>query len=812
MLALAAALASAPSAALAAWPNNPGVNQPVCTAANLQTAARIVPDGAGGAIIAWQDERGGSSYDIYAQHVTASGAVDPTWPANGLAVCTAADFQAGVQVVSDGAGGAIATWGDRRSGSYYDIYAQHVLPSGVVDPAWPVNGRQVCGAALDQTSPVIVSDGAGGAVIAWQDYRNGFNWDIYAQHVLASGAVDPAWPLDGQALCTASQSQQSPQIVSDGAGGAIVTWQDLRTGTTDIYAQRVMATGVVSPTWPANGQVICGALSYQYGPMIASDGAGGAIIAWEDYRSGTNYDIYAQHVLASGTVDAGWPVDGRVLCAAANGQYGPVIASDGGGGAIVAWYDQRSGSAYHIYAQHVLASGVPDPAWPLDGSAVCLAPSNQYAPVILSDGAGGALVTWEDYRSLVGYDVYAQHMLANGTADPSWPTDGRAISTATGDQSIPAIAPDGAGGALIVWSDGRADVDDIYAQRVARFGYLGTPEAEIVAARDVPNDQGGRVKLSWNASWLDLAQDPNLSGYDVLRSVPPAAAAARRAAGAPVRMLAEGLAGAHAGDLLVQAAGASTYYWEYVTNVQALHYVSGYSNLVPTAADSTAASNPLTAFMVVARNTTGSMFWPSQPALGYSVDNLAPVAPAPFTGNRASGVTFLHWDRNTEADLAGYRLYRGASAGFVPGPGDLVAALADTGYADAAPPSYYKLTAIDIHGNESPVALLSPASLSGVGPGVPPARAFLELAGENPVRGAAALRFGLVRAGRVTLALYDAGGRRVRTLVEGDRPAGTYAATWDGRDDAGGATPPGLYFARFDAPGFGAMQRIARLE
>jgi len=65
---------------------------------------------------------------------------------------------------------------------------------------------------------MIASDGAGGAIITWSDLRSGTDSDIYAQHVLASGLVDPGWPVDGRAICTAAGDQSSPAIVSDGAG------------------------------------------------------------------------------------------------------------------------------------------------------------------------------------------------------------------------------------------------------------------------------------------------------------------------------------------------------------------------------------------------------------------------------------------------------------------------------------------------------------------------------------------------------------------------------------------------------------------
>ncbi|MBI5709007.1 MAG: hypothetical protein HZC42_01710, partial [Candidatus Eisenbacteria bacterium] len=129
------ALALVPRFAFAAWPNSPYTNLPLCTAANNQQYPTIVADGAGGAIVTWHDYRSGTSYDIYAQHVLASGAVDPAWPANGRALCTAANNQYYPTIVADGAGGAIVTWYDLRSGTNWDIYAQHVLASGAVDPA-----------------------------------------------------------------------------------------------------------------------------------------------------------------------------------------------------------------------------------------------------------------------------------------------------------------------------------------------------------------------------------------------------------------------------------------------------------------------------------------------------------------------------------------------------------------------------------------------------------------------------------------------------------------------------------------------------
>jgi hypothetical protein len=245
--------------------------------------------------------------DIYAQRVLASGAVDPAWPADGRALCSASGSQITARIVSDGAGGAIVAWDDYRAGPD-DIYAQRVLASGVVDPAWPADGRALTSEASYQYNPAMASDGVGGAIVAWEDYRGGGS-DIYAQRVLASGATDPAWPTNGRALCTATNSQVRPRIVGDGTSGAFVTWEDFRLGGYDVYAQRVLADGAVDAAWPANGAAVCSAVGNQFGPEIAADGEGGGIIAWWDSRSSPSY-IYAQRLTRSGPIEVLWTPDG----------------------------------------------------------------------------------------------------------------------------------------------------------------------------------------------------------------------------------------------------------------------------------------------------------------------------------------------------------------------------------------------------------------------------------------------------------------------------------------------------------------------
>jgi len=78
----------------------------------------------------------------------------------------------------------------------------------------------------------------------------------------------------------------------------------------------------------------------------------------------------------------------------------------------------------------------------------------------------------------------------------------------------------------------------------------------------------------------------------------------------------------------------------------------------------------------------------------------------------------------------------------------------------------------------------------------------------NPFNPVTTVSFALAADGPVRLEIVDLRGRRVRTLIDGWRPAGTVTATWDGRDRAGRSVAAGRYLARLVA---GGVARTATL-
>ena len=464
---------------VALWNAENPENRVVSTGTHEHVVPQIVSDGGDGALVVWQDNHAGgkTGNDIYAQKINSLG--ESLWDAVGLTVSSAVDNQGRPQMVADGAGGALVVWEDARTGTSVDVYAQRINAAG--DLLWDVKGVAVAVSPNDQTHPRLIADGAGGAVVIWQDFRTGAP-HIYAQRL--SGEGKALWAAGGVAVATSANGQSAARVVADGMGGVVVAWQDFRNGKhNDVYAQRVDGDG--KAIWAENGVVLSAAVSDQVNPALRGDGAGGAVVAWEDLRNGTSY-IYAQRVNGEGKIQ--WAQDGVAVAApaptqvadvaamkghpvkvamaeATDGQTAPQMVSDALGGTIVVWQDARGGHG-DIYAQRMSNEGKAQ--WTAGGVGVSHASGMQSAPSVVADGVGGAIVSWDDHRNGSQSDVYGQRV--NNAGRIQWTYGGTAVSTAGADQSAARMLADGAGGAIFVWQDARNGTPNIYAQKVSGGG------------------------------------------------------------------------------------------------------------------------------------------------------------------------------------------------------------------------------------------------------------------------------------------------------------------------------------------------------
>ena len=82
----------------------------------------------------------------------------------------------------------------------------------------------------------------------------------------------------------------------------------------------------------------------------------------------------------------------------------------------------------------------------------------------------------------------------------------------------------------------------------------------------------------------------------------------------------------------------------------------------------------------------------------------------------------------------------------------------------------------------------------------------------NPFNPSTTIAFSIAKASNVELAVYDVGGRRVRTLIDGPKAADHYRVEWDGLNDAGTRVASGIYFCRLRSDSFGATKKMILIK
>ncbi|MFQ6615675.1 MAG: carboxypeptidase regulatory-like domain-containing protein [Fidelibacterota bacterium] len=249
--------------------------------------------------------------------------------------------------------------------------------------------------------------------------------------------------------------------------------------------------------------------------------------------------------------------------------------------------------------------------------------------------------------------------------------------------------------------------------------------------------------------------------------------------------------------------------WDFIDTVPFHGLEEPYAYVAPTLVDSNVVTGPTGNFYSVFRVTAHTFdpwtFFDSEPMSGYSVDNLAPSVPGGLTVASVDDGNRLTWLPGREEDLDYYTVYRGLTLGFE--PGEPYAFTVDTVFLDTdVEPSqtyYYTVTATDFNGNESEYAPQQTVGIRDQEGIQIPNRFELAQNYPNPFNPSTAIRYGLPMRSDVTLIVYDALGRKVRTLVSRSQNAGYYRVKWDGKDDSGNPVASGIYVSRITARSLG---------
>jgi len=426
---------------------------PLAIGSGNQDLPLVLSDGESGAIVIWEDDNPGYE-KLYAQRLDRYG--NKLWFQPGIAVSLRAGTQRYPTGVPDGEGGCLVFWTD-SFGSTRQIFGQHINSQG--DLLWSGYGHAVDPRIYEQDQPAAVSDGSGGAIVVWQDWRNDTgngDIDLFTQRLSGEGTV--LYPGGSKLVSLSTEREVRPFALGDQAGGIFITWgtDQLDWDDNNVYAQRLNADG--ARQWGTHGVALCQYAGYQGQPTAVSGPSGGFWIAWEDHRP-SGRGIYMQLLDAYGTPQ--WVTGGIIISGYSYYPLSPTVATDGAGGAFVLFPAERN-STYGLYLRHVKNTG-----FMLFDDVVTIYEGGGFTwdgPLpIVPDGRGGCYAVWPDNRTGIER-LYGQHV--NSRDRVSWNPDGIPLAAYSDYQSYPSLSEDTLHGAVCAWRDGRGLGLDVYVQRL----------------------------------------------------------------------------------------------------------------------------------------------------------------------------------------------------------------------------------------------------------------------------------------------------------------------------------------------------------
>lgn len=417
---------------------------PISTAGGGQAYPSIAFDGTN-YLVVWIDERNDSYYkDIYGTRVSKSGTVlDPT----GIAISTSG-YAEDTPCVIWGSDDYFVTWMEFWGSYGYHILGTRVSPDGTIlnpggIPISNVSGNKSgISGAFDGTNYFLV----------WRSNQNDTPV-IYGTRISKTGTV---LNTSGIQISSKIYDAVAPSVAFDGIN-YLVTWTDLKAYNYNIYGSRVNKSGVILDT---SAIPISTTIDDQFFSSIAFDGTN-YLVVWGDSRG--NGEVYGTRINKSGVV---LDTQGIILSPPNATKWGsPSSIAFGDANYFLVWENEIN------YEYDVCGTRIDTSGKALDTSGIIVSTA-AYSQWLSSTAFGGTNYLSVYYDSRNNGSVYATRLDSSGNVlDPT----GILISSTTTDYyypfAKPAVAFDGTN-YLTVWSDDRngEDNSDIYGVRVSPAG------------------------------------------------------------------------------------------------------------------------------------------------------------------------------------------------------------------------------------------------------------------------------------------------------------------------------------------------------
>ena len=316
-------------------------------------------------------------------------------------------------------------------------------------------------------------------------------------------------------------------------------------------------------------------------------------------------------------------------------------------------------------------------------------------------------------------------------------------------------------------------------------------EPKIISIFDIPEDQGGQVRISFEASKWDIMNDYSYF-FDV---------------GDP-------------GDFYNGIQSYSIWRkldedsWDAIGSFNAIHD-SIYHFVAPTLCDSTVLNGDCWSTFRVSAHYDANVFWISQQDSGYSVDNIAPSIPTNFTIAAVDDGFNLYWDEVQDLDFQYYLIDKSADSlfqtlqypSFQTTENSFLDSQLETGVI-----VYYRVSALDHSGNKSGYSIVMSSENLGTDPYFLPESFALHQNYPNPFNPITSLSYDLPNDGLVNITVYDMTGRVVKTLVNSTQTAGFKTIQWSATNDRNEPVSAGLYLYTIQAGEFRQTKKMVLLK
>jgi hypothetical protein len=323
---------------------------------------------------------------------------------------------------------------------------------------------------------------------------------------------------------------------------------------------------------------------------------------------------------------------------------------------------------------------------------------------------------------------------------------------------------------LLSLSDGDTAVTDTFHLHVENF------IPDITSVTDVPEDQGGRVYVSFNASFFDNGEVTGQS-YSVFR---------------------------------YDYFDSDTSGWVALSSVDAIGDAS-YTFEATTVMDSTSEDDGMTEFKVVASMNPG--IFHSELMMGYSLDNIAPGVPGGLMATALDEGIHLTWDVSVEEDFQYFILEKSLNSEF---QDYQTYEMIDTSYIDLEyvlnETNYYRLASVDHAGNISEYSDMVEATLLSLVGDLTPEVFALHQNYPNPFNPTTQIKYDLPEDALVSITIYDIMGRSIKSLVNGNQSAGYRSIQWNATNNLGEPVSAGMYIYMIQAGEFRQTKKMVLLK